>query len=98
MESSTIAKNIRHNEKLQARKRSALPVSAFVLGLVSFLTTLFWYISLPTGVLAIVFGAQSIKQSGSRLGKAGLILGILGLVFCALIYLALVAIVLLAEL
>ncbi|MBQ6130385.1 hypothetical protein IJI72_01710 [Candidatus Saccharibacteria bacterium] len=98
MNSSTIAKNIQYNHRLQARKNSALPTAAFVLGLVSFLTTLFYYISLPAGILAIVFGVKSIKSLGSRLGKAGLILGILGVVFCVLIYGILVSLTLLAEL
>ena len=95
---STVLKNINHNQKLQARKRSGLHIAAFVLGLISMLSPLFYYISLPSGILAIVFGAKSIKKTGSRLAKAGLVLGIIGLVLCLFIYISLVLLVLLAEL
>lgn len=57
-----------------------------VLGIISILTSLFWYLTLPTGVLAIVFGVKSIRKVGSRLAKAGLILGIIGLSLFVLVY------------
>ena len=70
----------------QARPYTGLNVAAFVCGLISILSCFFWYLTLPTGVLAIVFGAKGAKKTGSKLAKAGLILGIIGLALFVLLY------------
>lgn len=80
------------------KKKSGMPVASLVLGIISVITTLFWYITLPTGVLAIVFGAKSIRKIGSKLGKAGMILGIVGLSIFVFIYVSLILILTLASL
>ena len=71
------------NKKVE---KSPMGVASFVLGIISVVTTLFWYMTIPTGILAIIFGAKSTKKTGSRLGKAGLITGIVGLSLCVFIY------------
>ena len=43
--------------------------------------------SLITGILAIVFGVKSIHRTNSKLGKAGMVLGIIGVSLCCFIYL-----------
>ncbi|MBR3319992.1 hypothetical protein IKG20_01670 [Candidatus Saccharibacteria bacterium] len=85
-----------YQEKQTVREHSSAHVVAFVLGLVSLLGHLFWYISLPTGVLAIIFGAISTKKTASKLGKAGLILGIVGLSLTVFIYVTFILITLLS--
>ena len=70
-------------------------IVALVLGIISTLTTFFWYISLPTGITAIVLGAKTYKQKGSKMGLAGLITGIVGVAFCLLIYISLIIIIIL---
>ena len=80
------------------KNKSSMGVAALVLGIISILTPLFWYITLPTGILAIVFGAKSAKKIGSKLGKAGLITGIVGLSLWAFVYIGLIMILLLASL
>ncbi len=77
------------------KNKSAMGIAGFVLGIIS---TLFWYITLPTGVLAIIFGAKSSKKTGSKLGKAGMILGIVGLSIFAFIYISLVMLITLSNL
>jgi len=72
-------------------------IIALVLGIISSLTTFFWYISLPTGITAIVLGARTYKKQGSKMGLAGLITGIIGLSLCLLIYISLVIIILLSH-
>ena len=42
----------------------------------------------------VIFGAKSIKKMGSKLGKAGMILGIIGLSILLLIYVSITAIIL----
>lgn len=66
--------------------KMVIHIASFVLGIISILTTLFWYMVLPTGILAIVFGAKSVRKTGSKLGKAGLILGIISISIAAVIY------------
>lgn len=80
------------------KNKSAMGIAGFVLGIISTLSTPFWYITLPTGVLAIIFGAKSSKKTGSKLGKAGMILGIVGLSIFAFIYISLVMLIILSNL
>ena len=49
-----------------------------------------WYISIPTGILAIVFGRNGIKKTGSKAAKAGLICGIVGLSLCVVMYVTII--------
>lgn len=71
------------------KEKTGMPVASLVLGIISIITNLFWYITLPTGVLAIIFGAKSAKKTGSKIGKAGLITGIVGLSLFAFVYITL---------
>ncbi len=79
------------------RKKSAAGVSSLVLGIISVLSGLFYYISLPSGILAIVLGAVSTKKTGSKLGKSGLIVGIIGVSICFFLYISMVIILWLAQ-
>ena len=72
-------------------------IISLVLGIISVITTLFWYISLPTGITAIVLGAKSYRKEDKKLGLAGLITGIVGVSFCLLIYITLVIILILQN-
>lgn len=72
-------------------------IISLVLGIISVITTFFWYISLPTGITAIVLGAKSYKKEGKKLGLVGLITGIVGVSICLLIYITLVIILILQN-
>lgn len=52
-------------------KNSVAPVASITLGICSILFAAFWYISFPTGILAILFGKHSVKKFASKGGKAG---------------------------
>lgn len=67
-------------------------IVSLVLGIISVLTTFFWYISLPTGIAAIVLGITSYKKQSKKLGLAGMITGIVGVSICLLIYITLLII------
>ena len=73
------------------KNKSAMGIAGFVLGIISTLSTLFWYITLPTGVLAIILGAKSAKKTGNKLG-------IVGLSIFAFIYISLIMIITLNNL
>ena len=72
-------------------------IISLVLGIISIVTNLFWYISLPSGIIAIVLGAKSYKKEGKKLGLAGLITGIVGVSLCLLIYITLIIIIILQN-
>ena len=82
------------NIKVEEKKKSAMAIASLPLGIISILTSLFWYICLPTGILAIIFGTKTTRKFGSRLGKAGLITGIIGVAMCLFTYVTLVLIAL----
>ena len=91
----TATETITHEEKYaakeEARRHSAMHVAAFILGIVSILGDFFWYISIPCGILAIIFGVKSARRLASKLGKAGLILGIIGISLTICIYMFLIS-------
>ena len=72
--------------------KAALHIAALVLGIISVVLSFFWYVTVPTGVLAIVFGA---KSRWSALGKTGMILGIVGLSLFLLFYISMISIMIL---
>ena len=72
-------------------------IVSLVLGIISILTTYFWYISLPTGITAIVLGTKTYKKQGKKLGLAGMITGIVGVSICLLIYITLLIILIISE-
>lgn len=76
-------------EKFDENK-SVMHIASLVLGIISIISALFWYIVLPTGILAIVFGVKSARKSGSKIGKAGMITGIVGLALFAFIYVGII--------
>ena len=75
-------------------KTTGFNVSSLVLGIICVVTSAFWYVTVPAGVLAIIFGAKGCK-SNSGLAKAGLVLGIVGLSLFVLIYMLFIAAILL---
>ena len=83
--------------EIEIKNKSSLGVAALTLGIISVVSTLFWYITLPSGILAIVLGRKAISKVGSKLGKAGFILGIVGLSIFTFIYLSIIAMILIEN-
>ena len=81
----------------EERNKSAMHIAALVLGIISVLTTIFWYICWPTGILAIIFGVKSAKKLGSKMGKAGMVLGIVGLSLSAFAYIGMIVLIVLSN-
>ena len=77
--------------------KSVMHIASLVLGIISIVSALFWYITLPTGILAIIFGVKSARRTGSKIGKAGMITGIVGLSLFAFIYIGITLILILAN-
>ena len=83
--------------KNKEENRMVSHIISLVLGIISIVTNLFWYISLPAGITAIVLGAKSFKQAGKKLGLAGTITGIVGVSICLLIYITLIILIILSN-
>lgn len=81
----------------ETKSKSSLGIASLTLGIISVVFTIFWYITIPTGILSIVLGRKAISKVGSKLGKAGFILGIVGLSIFAFIYISIIAILLIAN-
>lgn len=62
----------------QLVKKSPYGVVSLTLGIISICMAIFWFISIPTSVLAIIFGNKGRKIYGSSISKAGMITGIIG--------------------
>lgn len=67
-------------------ERKGFNITSLVLGIISVLCFCWWYVSIPTGIIAIIFSVAGKKDAGRGMGIAGMVLGIIGLVLCILIY------------
>lgn len=76
------------------QKKSVMHIAALTLGIISIVFAIFWYISLPAGITAIIFGVKSARKTGSKIAKAGLITGIIGVVKCLFLYISMAIIIL----
>lgn len=78
--------------------KSTMHVASLELGIISIVFALFWYISIPASIIAIIFGVKSARKTGTKVGKAGMITGIVGLSLTAFMYIGLAGIILLSRL
>ena len=82
---------------MEENNKYVIHIISLVLGIISIVTSLFWYMTIPTGVIAIVLGVKSAKKFGSKLGKAGMITGIVGLSLFVFIYLLIIQMIILSN-
>lgn len=78
---------------IEIKKRCPYGVASLTLGILSIVFFLFWCISIPSGILAIVFGIKTKKMVDSKLGTAGKITGIVGLSISSAILLLYIVII-----
>ena len=72
------------------KDKKGFSIAALVLGIIAIVLCCIWYISIPCGILAIIFGIIGIKSSKKGMSIAGLITGAVGLVISIIIFIALV--------
>ena len=58
-------------------------IASMVLGIVALVFFCVWYISIPCGILAIIFGILGVKSMNKGMAIAGLVTGSIGLVISA---------------
>ena len=73
------------NDKETIKNKKGLAIAAMVLGIVAIVLCLIWYISIPCGILAIIFGAISLKSTNKGMALSGVITGIVGIILAILI-------------
>lgn len=78
---------------MEEKNKNVMHICSLVLGIISIVFALFWYIALPTGIISIVFGVKSAKKTGSKIGKAGMITGIIGLSLTVFMYISMILII-----
>lgn len=77
------------NVKAKAAKngeRKGFNVTSLILGIVGCVFFCQWYIAIPCGIVAIIFGIAGKADAGKGMGTAGLILGIVAVALCILVY------------
>jgi len=65
-------------------ERKGFNIAAMLFGIISVVAFFYWYAALPAGIFAIIFGIAGRKNEGRSMGTVGIVLGVLGLVICAL--------------
>ena len=76
-ENNNINENVTNNNSV-TKDRKGFAIAALVLGIVSIVLACVWFLSIPCGILAIIFGALSLKSSKRGFSIAGIITGIIG--------------------
>lgn len=71
------------------KEKKGFCIASMVLGIVALVFFCIWYISIPCGILAIVFGILGVKTIHKGMAIAGLITGSIGLVISMIILIAL---------
>lgn len=61
-------------------ERKGFNITALILGIISIVTVCMWYLSIPSGIVAIIFSIAGKKDAGRGMGVAGMVLGIIGLI------------------
>lgn len=67
------------------KEKKGFCIASMVLGIVALVFFCIWYVSIPCGILAIIFGILGIKSINKGMAIAGLITGSIGLVISTLI-------------
>lgn len=67
------------------KEKKGFCIASLVLGIVALVFFCLWYISIPCGILAVIFGILGIKTINKGMAIAGLITGAIGLVISTLI-------------
>lgn len=74
----------------QPKDKKGFSIAALVLGIVAIVLCCVWYISIPCGILAIVFGTIGLRSSKRGMSISGIVTGIIGMIISIFIILMLV--------
>lgn len=71
------------------KNKKGLCIASLVLGIVSLVLFCIWYLSIPCGILAIIFGVLGIKSMNKGMAVAGLVTGAIGLLVSMIVVISL---------
>ena len=80
-EEDTQTKEVQESKK----NKKGFCIASMVLGIVALVFFCLWYISIPCGILAIIFGILGVKSVNKGMAIAGLVTGTIGLIISTLI-------------
>lgn len=62
------------------KNRKGFCITSMVLGIIAMVFFCLWYISIPCGILSIIFGILGVKSTNKGMAIAGIVTGAIGLV------------------
>ena len=68
-----------------APEKKGFSIASMILGIVAVVFCCLWYITIPCGILAIVFSIVGKKKGGKGMATAGLVLGIIAIALYVLL-------------
>lgn len=89
-ENNNINENVTNNNSV-TKDRKGFAIAALVLGIVAIVLSCLWYISIPCGILALIFGILGRMSSKKGMSIAGLVTGVIGMIISIVILVVLVA-------
>lgn len=86
MDEENKVEEVKTEATASTNERKGFNITSLVLGIISVLGFCWWYVSIPTGIIAIIFSVAGKNDAGRGMGIAGMVLGIIGLVLCVILY------------
>lgn len=77
------------NQEEPKKRKKGLCIASMVLGIIALVLFCIWYISIPCGILAIIFGILGVKTIDKGMAIAGIVTGAIGLFISFCIVMAL---------
>lgn len=89
MEEKKETKKVEVAKNNKTENKKGLCIASMVLGIVALVLFCVWIISVPCGILAIIFGIIGIKSEGKGMAIAGLITGGISFLLSFIIFMSL---------
>ncbi len=67
-------------------ERKGFNITSMILGIISIIGFCWWFVSIPTSIIAIIFSVAGKKDAGRGMGIAGMVLGIISLALWILLF------------
>lgn len=86
--------NTKKTETPQAKQedKKGFSIASMVLGIISLVFCFVWIISIPSAILAIIFGILGIKSTGKGMSIAGLVTSGIGIIISFVIFVLLIVV------